>query len=247
MKNKKVIIISLLVVIVAALLAWFFLKGSFKQEVSMNDPVDVVVDFYNPWLEAVQATSTDPYTEGLVDNPFLSRELKAKILEAKNNPENLIDPVLCQTVVPEKIATRRVYRNDTEAQILVTARKSESTEQALITLLALDGGWYISDIKCTPGEFGPPQGEFTFEKEGFLIKGSIPAPFNPEYWHIVFEENGQQGHVAPIFFKSETVCLDGDGKENACNPDQLSEATKVFVRGDMTEAGVNIKRFEISK
>lgn len=242
MKNKKIITISLIVIILIAVIIFTIAKNASKQEVAMGDPVDIVTDFYNPWLEAVKSETTDPYTEGYSKSPILSKELRKKIAEAQG-AEEYLDPVVCQTVVPEKIATRTVHESETDVQILITARKSESTQQAIVDLKALNGGWYIEDINCSPGEFAPER-EFSFDREGALIKDSIPAPFNPEHWHIVFEENGELGHVAPLFFDADSVCVDKKGNESECDTSTFFEAMNVSVKGQMSESGVQVKRFE---
>lgn len=210
-----------------------------KQEVSMDEPVDVVADFYQPWLEAVQSTSTNPYQAGLAKWPFLGKELRAKISDARD-VEGVLDPVLCQTVIPSDISMRIVSETSRKSEILVTARQSPSTEQALVTVLPLNGGWYISDIRCAPGEFSPER-EFSFDKEGKLQK-NVSAPLNLEYWHLVFEDNGTSGKYVPLFFGPESVCNGG-----VCSPDTFVEMSDARVQGEMTELGVSVKRLEVTQ
>jgi len=213
-----------------------------NQEVSTDDPIDIVMDFYNPWLEAARSSESDPYALGLQNNPLLSKELKEAIDTAASRPLGEIDPVLCQNTFPERVAGRMVSQYEDIARVLVTARQSEITAQSTFTLKRHNDGWYIDAIECAPGEFDIPR-EFTFDREGYLLK-SVPPPLNSDYWHLVFEDNGQLGHTAPLFFNDESMCTIS-GNESTCNPDSFREATKAYVRGQMTELGVEVKRVDI--
>lgn len=240
-------IIGGVVVLVAIIIfAWVSLRGSSEQQVSKLDTIDTVVDFYHKWLKAAQSTETDPYKEGLAESSILSKALRSQLKEAQKNKDTTIDPVLCQTVTPESISTRNVNMVENNAQVLVMSRDKKVTEQALVTLVRYNDGWYIDSITCSGGEFEAER-EFSFEREGYLLKGSMPAPYNSKIWHLVFEENGQQGHAAPLLFDSESQCTDLAGSKSTCNPDQFTEATKVFVRGQMTESGANVKQLEFVK
>lgn len=212
-----------------------------KQQVSAYEPVDVALDFYGPWLEAVQSTSTNPYEAKLADWPYLSKELRKKVKGAEGSGG--LDPVLCQTNVPEDIGVRIVGESETGAEILVTARRSTSTEQAIIKLLPLEGGWYIDDIECSPGEFAPER-EFSFEMEGRLVK-NVPAPLNAENWHLIFEQHGTADNYVPLFFGAETMCITRTGASAVCTPDTFAEDTKVFVQAQMTEMGAEVVRMEL--
>lgn len=240
-------IIGVIVVLVAIIgLVWFFAMGS-EQQVSKLDAVDTTADFYDKWLKAAQQpTDADPSLATLAKSPILSKLLRDKIKNAQKDSNDTTDPVLCQTTVPEGISTRRVYINEDEAQILVTSKDKNVTGQALVTLAKYKEGWYINDIECSLGEFAPER-EFSFEKEGYLMKDSIPAPYNPKDWHLVFEDNGQQGHVVPLFFNSESQCTNLDGNTSVCKPEQFNEAEKVSVRGQMTELGADIKQLKFVK
>jgi hypothetical protein len=234
---KKLAAVAALVAVLAlagvALGLWWHAKT--KQQVSTDESVEIVHDFYSRWLEAAQSTSTDPYREGLADWPLLGDALRARIVAAQGGS----DPVLCQTAVPEKISTRRVYEGADKVEILVTARRSTSTEQAIVTLLPLDGGWYIDDIMCSPGEFAP-EPEFTFDREGVLSKDASGA------WHLVFVEDGQAGHEAPLRLGAQSVCHASDGTTVACSPDLFAEGAKAHVRGQMTEMGVDVTLVELA-
>ncbi len=245
--NKKKIIGALVALVVVVGVVWFFTKGGTGQQISRLDVNDTVGSFYNPWLKAAQEPETaNPNRATLAKSPILSKTLRDRLVSAVKDTSTPVDPVLCQTVVPTAIAMRSVSQNETEAQVLVTSKDKSVTEQAFITLKALNGGWYINDITCSAGEFAPER-EFTFETVGFLLKGSIPKPYNPKNWHIVFEQNGQPGNVAPLLFDAKSQCTALDGTTSVCKPDQFTEATKVSVHGQMTEAGATVTKLEFVK
>lgn len=230
--KRKIIIVGVIVSllgIVAGVSMFLFSRGMWpgSQQVSAAEPAEIVSDFYDAWLEAAQSTTTDPYQAGLGNSPVLSKELRARL----RDPQGGVDPVLCQAAVPAEISSRRVYEDAEEAQVLVTARKpSTSTEQALVRLLPLRDGWYISSIECSPGEFGPAR-EFSFDKEGRLVK-NVPAPFDSQYWHLMFDEDGEPGQYVPLFFSASTSL------------DALVENSKVHIKGQMLEKGVEVKSIE---
>lgn len=253
MIHKKIITIGLIALGVIALTAWVFYSylsdteetnttTTYIQEVSTNDPIDIVLDFYNPWLEAVQSTSTDPYTVGLATSKILSEELRTRIVNSAGRGDTEIDPVLCQVTVPQRVTGRIVSLQENEARVLVMAKEKELTAQSVFRLKRHNDGWFIEDILCSSGEFDIPR-EFSFEKEGFLLK-NIQPPYNSEYWHLVFEENGELGHVVPLFFNSESSCIAIDSSTAVCVPDQFTEAKKVHVYGQMTESGAEIARLQ---
>lgn len=215
------------------------------QEVSAADPLNIVLDFYESWLAAALSTSTDPYREGLTKEPLLSPELRKHILSDRKRTEADIDPVLCQAIIPPEISARPVSQTETMAEVLVLPRRTENPAQAVVKLTRLNEGWYIEDIRCTLGEIGPER-EFSFDKEGNLLK-SVPAPLNSQYWHLVFEENGQPGHFAPLFFTSASACVTLEGIEGTCDQSQFADAMKAKVQGEMTETGVQVKRLTLLK
>lgn len=215
--------------------------GPSGSAVELADPVDVVADFYSAWLSAVRSTSTDPHQSELTVDPSLSTGMRARL-------ENLgtdvaVDPVLCQAVVPERIRTKSVFVTEDSAQILVMPRGEGVTKQSLVALAVIDGAWQITDITCTDGESAPERA-FDFEREGYLLKDSVPPPLDSQYWHLVFEENGQAGHTAPLFFDASSICIAPDESESTCDPSQFTEAAKVRVQGDMSESGATVKRLQ---
>ncbi|MCF7815861.1 MAG: hypothetical protein K9M10_03800 [Candidatus Pacebacteria bacterium] len=213
-----------------------------EQAVAIGEPVDVALDFYNLWLDARKAIDTDPYQSGLANKEFLSKELQARLIATQGRVESEADPVLCQVVVPKGGKGRVVSQDQDGSRILITAKDKELTGQAIFTLLRHNDGWFINNIECAPGEFDLPR-EFSFEKEGFILK-SVPPPLNPEYWHLVFEENGELGHFVPLFFDEASSCTSFDGEQTTCTPDQFVEAKKAHAYGQMTELGVEVKRLE---
>ena len=212
------------------------------QEVSTDDPMDIVLDFYTEWLDAVKSTSTDPYLAGLATRPILSETVQKKLEASRVSTEKELDPVLCQTNIPDRVTGRMVFQVDTRAQVLVMAKDAILFEQSIVTLTRQNEGWYVSDIECYPGKSLEPRA-FSFEREGYLLK-QVPPPFDPTYWHVVFAENGEEGHAAPLFFGNESMCAVMQNDERMCDPTQFVEASKVHVYGQMTERGIEVVRLE---
>ncbi len=234
MRTDKKLALAAAAILALAVVA-LGLRSAGKQQVSTADPSDIVREFYGAWLAAAQSTSTDPYREGLGKSPILSAELRERLEASRGG----LDPVLCQTVVPEAISTRRLSEGASKVEVLVTAKKpSTSTEQAVVALRALDGGWYVDGIRCSAGDFAP-EPEFTFERDGHLKEVA------PGSWHLVFEEDGQPGHQAPLLFGVQSVCVVADGSAVACDSGSLAENAKAHVRGQMTEGGVEVARLEL--
>lgn len=228
--------------VMAIIIVLFIRSGASltPQEVSMENPVNTTLNFYEEWQSAVRATSTDPYQASLAETPILSKELRARLKDTEGQSADEPDPVLCQTTVSTKVAALPVYEHDDEAQVVVLSREEGRTEQSIFTLLRHKGGWYINEIECSLGEFAPER-EFSFDTEGYLLK-SVPPPLDPNYWYIVFEQDGEMGHTARLFLSAESVCVAIDGSESACDSGQFVEPSKVYVQGQMTESGVDVKR-----
>lgn len=238
MQNRKNLIILAVVVLIVIVGGVILIKNALapaEQQVSMEEPVDVVLNFYDSWSTASRDADSDPYQQGLAEDPILSRELSDKLLDARDG----IDPVLCQTSVSGTTATRVSYEIDDEVQIVVFSRDEGHNRQSVVTLNKLNGGWYISDISCSDGEFGEEK-EFSFEKDGYILKSSELG--NEIYF--IFAEDGVFGQAAPLLFGFESVCRSTDGEENVCNPDSFGEKTGAIVRGQLTEAGVDVEEVE---
>jgi len=250
MNNKIRIVIVLLVVLLAVGVIWISSEDGTGekhiQETATGDPVMIVMDFYEPWIKALRATETDPYQAGLADSEILSTGLRDHLASAQNttgDEEIELDPVTCQSNVDTDISARQISETDEQVEVLVRATEEGLHNQSVVTLVKQGEGWYIDDIKCTTGEVAPER-EFDFIQEGFLLK-NVPEPLDSDFWHIVFEQNGEQGHTAPLTFTAESQCIDQNNSVATCKPADFQEATKAVVKGDMTETGVKVKRLEI--
>ncbi len=253
MKQQYIIIVVVLVVIIVGAVVWknnaptstSENTASTEEIASAGDPVEATVAFYKQWLEAVQDNTLSPYTSGVLENPILSSDVRSYIENAKETggPAG-VDPVLCQSVTPEKIRAKATFVLDDTAEVMVLGRGqgTKSSEQAAVRLEVIDGAWKITNIGCYAGESAPER-EFTFEKEGFVLKG-VPPQLNPEYWYLVFEENGEAGHTAPLLFDAESICVTTDESEAVCDPEQFVNPSKAFVQAQMTEAGAQVKRLQ---
>jgi len=253
MKNQKhiIIVIALLLIAGAAVLL-FKSTGSevtndAKDTVAPTESaIDVVATFYNNWLDSVQFPTSDPYTDGLSTDPVLSADAQAYLAGAEGGKlASGHDPVLCLVSAPQKVRSKLAFGNDSNAKVLVVGRGAgdNPSEYAEVSLEAVDGAWQISGIVCVSGESAPER-EFTFDREGFLLKG-VPPVLNEGQWYIVFEENGQSGHTAPLFFDAESQCIDEAGTEGVCDPNTFINPSNSYIRGTMGEAGVQVKHIEI--
>jgi len=256
MKKQHIIFWVIAAVVVIGGLIWFGNNGSDDsgtdgdkvKEMTLGDPTDIVSDFYKEWLEAVKDEARDPYDSDLVKAAVLGQAVKDRMNDKLDTSYGIeLDSVLCQEFVPERIGVKAVFVGDTKAEVMVLARGGEtkSPNRAIVTLDAEDGEWKITKISCASGESAPER-EFTFERDGYLLK-SVPAPLNSDNWHLVFEENGEEGHTVPLFFDFESTCIASDGGESVCAVNALVEPTKAFVQGQMTEAGLSVKRITFSE
>lgn len=209
-----------------------------------GDPLDATSAFYNTWLDAVLDPAASPYTSGVLDDPILSEQVRMDI-EAAKEVAGTVDPVLCQSATPKRVGAKMSFSSEGLAEVLVFGRgfEQKSSEQAAVTLRVVDGVWEITEIFCASGESAPER-EFSFEKEGYILK-SVPPPLDPEYWHLVFEENGELGHTVPLFFDAESNCIALNESESVCSEDDFTDALKVFVQAQMTEAGASVKRLQM--
>ena len=242
----------IVVIVVVALLAgavwWFFSggDGAVRQAGDRGvagEPMNITLDFYEPWMVALRATNTDPYTLDLHNGKQVSEDLSRKLWQFKEeNPDAILDPVICQVAVPSGLRTLPVFEQDDKAQFLVLSAEKGLSGQAVVTLEADGDYWQITDITCGNAEEDPNQGEFSFEREGFLLK-NVPEPLDSQYWHLVFEEKGIMGHTAPLFLSDTSVCVE-NGSETVCDSSSFSEAKRVKVQGAMSESGVSVDRIE---
>jgi len=209
-----------------------------------GDPINVTLDFYEAWLEARKVGPNEAYGRGLLDYEQVSPALKTKLKsqEGQLNDEST-DPVLCQIGVPEGLRTIPVYQQEEAAQMLVMSTTDGQTGQAVVSMESKNGLWQITDINCGNAESGP-QGEFSFDKSGFLLK-QVPAPLDSNYWHLVYEEAGVLGHAVPLFLNEESVCMNADGSTVSCDDSFLKETMPARVQGQMSETGLTVKRIQV--
>ncbi len=239
---KGLVVLGICLLSVVSILYIQSRENETQQEDLQAEPVDIALDFYNAWLKAVQSTTTTPYADGLANEEILSEELRALLIASEGRLDTEIDPILCQTTTPMHATGRVVSTEENETRILIMAKEAELTAQSVFTLKRFGDGWFIDSVACTPGEFALPR-EFSFEKEGYLLK-DLPTPFNPQDWHIVFTEDGEAGHVVPLFFGTDSLCHSLELTEALCAPDQFVSGTKIHVYGQMTERGAEVKRLE---
>lgn len=211
-----------------------------------GDPLELTLDTVNQWKD-ILATSSEAslgLEEFLVSDIF-APALRQQLIDRNQDTarEPMLDVIFCQAEVPPRLVGRLILETPTEAQVMVLARGTEdrSPYQAVIALAGNgEGAWTINKIDCVQGEVAP-EVEFTFDHEGYLLK-SVPAPYQSGSWHVVFEQDGQMGYVAPLVFDAESVCIDSAGTESVCDPDTLLEPIPALIQGEMTESGVTVKR-----
>ncbi len=250
MKNRQTIVLVLVVVIVGVLLAWLFFNNSLggfdvantQDEQEKTDPLDVVVRLYSPWLSALQATSTEPDFGLLLSTAPVTPELRVRLQQQVDQPTSDVDPVICQPMVPERLGAKVVYITDEKAELMVITRGNKVPELALYTLDWQDTDWIISDITCSRGELAPEQ-EYSFEREGNLLKDSLQPPLDSSKWHLIYTRDEVAGYAIPLEFTESSLCI--SDVEAVCDLSILSEAAAVKVQGAMQESGVLVERLEL--
>lgn len=245
-KNKVILVAVAIVVIV---IIFFIVRnnsniGSNQAGGPQEEPIDVVLDFYSEWLEMSASTSTNPFESEFYASANISDEVRNRINLARTDAANF-DPITCQTdIIPENVRARVYPTSLTEADILVESRVGKETlpMMSFVTMTIVDNAWQITNIDCTEGDIAP-EVEFNYDREGLLLK-SVPPPYEAGQWHLVFEQDGQMGHVTPLFFSATTTCVSAEGVESVCNPDTFTETSRVVVKGGMTEIGAEVERVE---
>ena len=253
MNNKKIILIgaAVLVLIAAIALGTSLFRGDSNStpgevdgvQIPPDDAFDVAIEFYNEWLALTQSTTTNPFDSGLINSTRLSNDVRTVINERRaTKVEGDLDAVLCQAAVPERVGGKEIFKSEIKAQVMILARgfETKSPYQAIVDLDAIDGNWQITKIECLQSEVAPVR-EYDFERSGYLLK-SVTAPLNPEYWHLVYEENGIPGHAIPLFFDAESMCVAVGGTETVCDPSQFVEPAKVLLQADMLDTGADVRR-----
>ncbi len=255
--NKIVLLIGGgLLVFVSIFLIWYFvptvatdLNGD-ESTIKDTDPYDVVFDFYSDWLAYVHASGTPAANSALPGERFLTDAAKNALNEAilQTNTDVAI-PVICQITAPDSVRAKIVHEVDDRAEIIVYPRyKTDNTSSStntttvsgfsLVNLEKIDGSWRINSISCSRGDIAP-ESEYSFEQEGYLLK-NVPAPLDSNFWHLVFAENGVEGHTAPLLFTASSTCTIRDAAPEICNPESLVEANRAVVKGEMNESGVTV-------
>ena len=253
MTNRKQLlgIVGFLIIIILVAGWWYVGKkgGDTAEETAQaveGDAVDSVIDFYWPLRDALYTAESDPFVYERDNSQELSPEMLDRFEQLKNQSRvAVLEAVICQTSVPEKIKTQRVYELANEVQVIVRARDEGLFGQAIVTLKPHEGRWKISDISCGSGEIAPER-EFSFQEAGYLVK-SVPPPLNSDYWHVVFKQNGTLGHTVPLFFNESSNCIDASGIESICDPNQFKEASQAMVAGEMSETGLTVQKLEFLK
>ncbi len=253
--RHKAIIISVLGIIIISALLFRLLKDDQPNSPVVTEKenrglagesIDVALDFMEVWQEARISTTTNPYQENLTSIKPLSQAV-SEMLKGTETAfrENGFDPVLCQSEVPSGFKVKPIFANEAEAQLIIFPKEEKVGVQTIFTLKSQDSLWEISDITCGTGEQGPELGEFTFEQEGFLLKESVQPPLNSEYWHLVYAQDGVLGYTAPLVLGTESQCLTTGNTAAVCSDSLLAEAMQVTVKGNLTEAGVEVKWIEL--
>lgn len=253
MNNKKYIVgAGILVIIIAA----FFLHSQnspsntqvddTKHRGIAGDPIDIVGDFYSSWLARKRTTNTSSSTYNPLESEVLSYGMQAKLENFDfSSPVSELDPVLCQTSLPEGLRSRTIFSTENSLQVMMLSSDRQAGGQAIVTLEEHNDLWEIADITCGHGEEAPDMGEFTFDNNGYLLKDSLPDNFDKSNWHLVYEENGVNGHTVPLLFGDSSTCTDEAGNESSCQTGDFEEAMHIHAQGDMTEAGLDVKKFEV--
>lgn len=246
-------VVAAVVLIVTAI--WLFNGDTVEEEaltpavgVTLNegeDMLDLTLGFYNEWLDATKNPEVAPYTAEFMATDLLSVATRDYILASAQEPGDAsFDPVLCQATTPERIGGRIIFSLPDEAQVMVVSRGDDShrQRQAIVTLAANQDLWQITNISCANGETAPER-EYSFEQSGFLLK-SVPPPLDANYWHLVFEQQGQPGHTIPLFFNENSQCVSTDGIVSVCAPDTFIEPSAAIVKGEMQETGLTVQIVE---
>lgn len=255
--NKYKIIAGAVLVVTLILIVIFHFTGSDKDqnENGENDfvarglsgePTDLVLDFYSGWIDRKKVETVDEKTPNPTNSPLLSYQVYEEVKDFDFSADNTeVDPVLCRADLPNGLRSRVVFSTDNKEQILILSADKQTPQQSIITLEKNNDLWEITDIKCGSGEEGGPMGEFSFENEGSLLKDSLPEGFNTDYWHLVFEQDDMQGHTAALLIDEGSVCVDKEGNESTCDPETFFQTMRVRVQGNISEAGVEVKRIEM--
>ncbi|MCU0678160.1 MAG: hypothetical protein MUF19_01060 [Candidatus Pacebacteria bacterium] len=207
----------------------------------LPDPLDVLFDFYDGWLDEAQANGSVKTETILLSSTALDSGLRDRIISGLNDGD-ASDPVLCQVATPDKIKVQYVSELPTAVEAIVLSEFASSTPTgyAVVKMSVVERSWVITDITCSRGDVLDDR-EFSFEQTGQLLK-NVPAPLDSNFWHIVYSDNGTPGYTAPLFLSASSTCVADNGAESVCDSNTFTEAADVKVQGTMTETGVNVAR-----
>lgn len=246
--KKQYIVIGAIVVLIALVVFALINRGGDSSRngnngegdtSALNEPFDVMFDFYDKWLNAANDPEANRYNL-IAESDSLTADFKGALIGKEGEEQ---DPLFCSAELPSNVRARVIYEGDNEAEMLVVQRPSESLAQASVFMTLEDRQWKIRDIQCNQGEQAPEK-EFSFDQTGYLLK-DVPEPLDSQYWHLVFEQDGQMGHTVPLFFSQNSLCIQDDGTGVVCDESQFSNATQATVRGEMTESGLNVQELDV--
>jgi len=230
----KKIVIGVVAVVVIVIAIMQLRGGEEKWNGVAGEPIDIAIEFYTNWVERVGGLD-----EVLKEAP-VAESLKDML---KENASAEVDPVACRAFDETQVRTRAVFEREDTAQYIMQVTKGDLTEgYAIVDLSGKNGEWQIKNITCAYGDVAPEKGEFNFSQEGGLLK-NVPAPYDANFWHLVYESEGQIG-VVPLRFTEASACITLDGDTVSCNGDFLIEAMDVHVYGNLSEEGAEVAKIE---
>ena len=239
MKKTIIGVVAVIVIIVIAVLA-LQKDGGEKWNGIEGAPIDIAIGFYTNWIDVKNAEDMDDAADELLETAPLADGLKETL---EDNLHAEVDPVMCRSYDEPQLRTIPVFEREDTAQYIMQATRGEFTEgYAVVDLSGRDGQWQIENIECAYGDIAPEDREFNFDQTGGLLK-NVPAPYDSNFWHLVFEDRGQIG-VVPLRFTDTTTCVTTEGEEVACDDSFLIEAMDAHVYGHMAEDGAEVVRIE---
>jgi|GEM_PF-1906763 len=240
MNNKKVIGILAIVVIIIAVVFLQMREGGEKWNGVAGEPIDIAIDFYTNWVHLQDIEATADQLNTFLETAPMAAGVKEML---KSNLSADIDPVACRAFDEVEVRTRKVFEREDTAQYIMQVTKGDPTEgYAVVDLSGRGGEWQIENVECAYGDVAPERGEFNFDQVGGLLK-NVPAPYDANFWHLVFETEGQIG-VVPLRFADGSECVTAEGNAVSCDEGFLVEAMDVHVYGHLDEAGAEVVRVE---
>lgn len=217
-------------------------QGVADDSVPTADPIDAVLNVTESWLDNLQATTSQSLAQFVSEQTSITPALAERLVAAADAP---VDPILCQNFVPSRVGAKVIYTEPSEAQVMVITRGEEKTpNQAIVTVVASQSAWVVSDITCSAGETGGPVGEYTFAETGRLVREQVPTGYDNTRWHLIFTRaTTDQVSLVPLTFADDTVCTVADEIVD-CDLNTLSEGDIALVQGSMLESGAAVARLE---